>query len=262
MSNTYTIIDKDDNEYLLNNPTNTFNNIFNNSLARSQDIIDLSFDTIEKTSLPGSIQTSLKKLSSKELTLSSEFAIPEQSQYVSWVNELIYNLQKAQYLKIDSKKTKVVFSKLVASYSAGSQHLSGSIDIDFFLLDGFWEDIIIETIPPLVVNSTGLQVINNTGLLSTPPIFTLEATSLVNSVKIQVPGKQIIITDNNFGTVGFEIMIIDMNQGKVTISNFDRTKNIVPGTSYFPLSVGENQVTYTVNGTVTIDVTYTNRYYI
>ena len=82
MANEYSLIDKDDNVFLINNPAITENNIFNSSLTKQQDNIKFAFETIEKTALPGSILTRQKKLASGNLRLTATLAYTDQQVFL------------------------------------------------------------------------------------------------------------------------------------------------------------------------------------
>lgn len=251
---TYKLIDIDGNEHDVTLP----------DFRRKEDDLKIDTEIIERSSKAGAVQVGEQRDQSKELTFEYDWHDDDNDDFTEAMNELIYWLRKTVIIRnIDlNRETDVVLSGHNFSYSEGGFLRCSKNELTFKQLTPYWRDVNYITITE---DSGGSPVIvNNTGWIETPPIFTI--TALTNTTKFSIKDveskKGIVIYDQDFSLNGLMTYIIDCKTGTAELETLKRNNRIRKGTGFFNLIPGVNTLEISSNGSISVEIKYKRRFYL
>ena len=260
----YVLIDETGNQFELSG--STIEQPAKSSLTYLEDNFSFDAKIKEKSFLDGAVKLGNVRLKSKYITLKFTRVFNNTDDYKTAQNLLLYNLRKAKYLldKTNSRQIEIQVQDFKASYNEGAHKLMSDNTIRLKVLTPYWKD----TVKTIVIQSLSISIndvnLNNLGSLEVYPIITLTAAVAVTSIEMYIDATKygIQIDDILFGTVGYEIMIIDCEQGTILIGALDRSKYILAGSGYFPIPVGASILKIIPTAALDLKVEYYNRDYI
>jgi hypothetical protein len=205
------------------------------------------------------------RLESRELEFILDFAFTTDAEYDDYINGLLLVLSNIKLLQdiTNSKETQVTLEKLKVSPEDGAVKRTGTISISFIMLDSFWRDSVATEISATLPAGVNEIALSNTGFMEAYPYMELLFDSSAPQIDIYIDetkeGLQLI--DATLGTSTLERLIIDCENGTLTIAGFDRTQNISDRTGYFPIPVGASTLVIDTPALVLLTLTYKKRYY-
>lgn len=165
----------------------------------------------------------------------------------------------------NDRQIEIVIEDADITYDPGSLKKSSDDNFNLLALNPYWEDVDSDSISDTAIADTiKSQSVFNEGYLKAYPIITLVATIATPDVLITLDsdGSGIQIQDSAFGTAGNLTMIIDCETGVVSINDLNRNVNIVEGTGFFGIPVGEDNIDILSDETITYTIEWRKRYFI
>ncbi len=260
----YALRDVDDNEFVLNDssidqPARDSFTFLNDSFANDNRVVPNS-------ALPGSTKLGRTRLMSKELSFNFTRAHDDDSDFRDAENEFINFLQKAVAI-VD--KTNLLIAPIAVpgyniDYGTGMhKHVSDNV-FTVVLLDPFWKAITPDNVAQGIVAGVNNIALSNLGKLPSPPVITLEASVAITQIQIYIDETKdgIQIDDALFGTVSFNTLVIDCENGQLLLEGIDRTQSILPSSGYFEIPVGASTLKVVSTGIMTIDMDFNQRVFV
>lgn len=249
---------------LLYNLMENFNSV---GIVRGLTTVDL--DVIEKTYNHGGVFIGERRIMSQDLTIRIDINEQTDDEYRDNYNNICYYASACEYIECTSNniRTKVELKSITETPDnpTGSMLRGGIIDLIFRQLTPFWEDLTAQTDTKTGTSLT--FVINNSGFIDCPPVFTITASALCILIKIYIssPVRGIEIQDVNFGeSATLDEYVIDCENGTVVLGDgeYNREDRIRGGSGFFDFPVG----TFTLNAEFSVscqcDISWRRRYYI
>lgn len=260
----YLLIDIDDNEYELNGEL--VPSVIGNSLSYSSDEVSFVQEVIEKSFLPGSAIVGTSRVEARSLEFIATFTFTSDEEYDTYFNSLLYEVGKTIKIKDvkGDKETKIAVSAINIEFDNGCLKRSGTYILNLLQLDGYWEDSTPTIATTTVGVGLGSLAISNTGFLPTYCKISIEVYDKCDELDLYLDenkeGLQLI--DESFGTATLDQLEIDNEQGTLTITDFDRSQNITPGSGYFAFPVGDSTLIIETLAALEITVSYKMRYFV
>lgn len=252
---------------LIDEDDNTFN-LDSDIFLRNDDNFKMSLDPEERSFEDGAIFEGKKRMESKEMVFSFTKSFDNDSDYRDYFNELIYEFRKAFKIRdiILNIEAIIDFSEFNISFETGSFLRCSDNEITVLLKNIFWTDVDYTeiNISGASPSTSGSQAISNTGWSPLKPIITLTANTGASIIFFVVDetNQGIKINDLQFGVVGLTEYIINCEEGYITLGGIRRNENIQANSGPFEIPVGNNTLTYDINGDVDIKIEYKKRYYL
>jgi phage-related protein len=229
------------------------------------DTASIEVDFVEKSFQSGADFPGVQRDQSKSISFRYDINYPDEQTFRDRINLLRFWFRKARTLQdlINNIETDVVLTDYSIQYDEGGFNLGAVGNVSFRFLNPFWEDINY-TVESDSASNSGLILVNNTGYIETPPIFTVTALSAVTkfSFRIRETAEGILIRDLQFSNTGLNTYIIDCKEGVAEINGILRNDQIKSGTGFFNLRVGQNTIDISAKGSIMVEMKYKKRYYI
>lgn len=235
------------------------------SLTIQNEDFNVDSKVEENSFLAGSIKIGDSRLEAGALSFVLDFTYSTDSAFNLAKNTFLYELAKAVYLidVTNDKRISVTFSNASFNYDSGSLKRSGKLSFVLTTLTPYWEDNTEqEQLVTTVATVEKELVINNTGFLNLFPTFEILASALCDSVEFIAGVESIKIEDTTFGSINNETMIVNNDEGFVSVNNVDRTKSITGGLGFISIPVGISELQITTEVACDIKVQYRKRYYV
>lgn len=251
----YVIIDKDDNEFEINDDTWT----------RPNDAFDIEVDIIEKSFRAGADFPGQKRTMSRELEFTYDHNKGNDDDFRSRINELMLEFSKAVKIRDDilNLETDVIFKGKNIQYSTGGLYRGASIIATFVQPIPYWEDLSFTEV--LITNTAQSNFsMTNSGFVESPPLITITATQTFSEFSLRVTEtlQGVVIVEPQFGLVGLDQYIIDCKDGTFELNGLDRKASVQQGTGPFLLPVGDSTVEWKANGRADVSIKFKKRFYI
>jgi hypothetical protein len=221
---------------------------------------------VENSAIPGAIKLGITRVESREIILRFVRAHPADSDFRTAENNLIENLLLAYYLKDITNNLRVPIAILDynLAYDPGGYQESSENEVSIRFLDPFWETITATNKSQALTTDLNTVSITNSGKLPVPPVITFTASVAVTSLDIYIDSTKegIQISDSLFGTSIYTTLIINCIEGTIDLVGFDRTKSIVPGTGYFEIPTGVQDLMVLVSAACNISMDWRHRWHI
>jgi hypothetical protein len=234
------------------------------SFKRLNDDLEVEVDLVERSNNAGAEAPGLQRDASGEIVFQYDCNGTE-SAWRGYVNRIVQKARNAKYLRdyVNGYQTEVQMSNHNVAWDSGGYNQGAVNSLSFRQLVPYWEDINYTTVTDsaLTAESFSLSVL---GYVETPPLITLVAADAVTKIliKIEENGRGIYIDENQFGTLGLTVMIIDCADGTVELSGINRNQTVRPGTGWFNLQPGVNTMTIETDNTVATTIQWRERYYL
>jgi hypothetical protein len=250
----YKLIDSLGAEYIINDPTF--------KLLEEENPVEVDF--VERSFRAGDDVPGIQRDQAKDLNFQYDTNDTE-GNFRNYVNEFIKQCRKALYIRDTylNIEAEIRMTSHTNAYDEGGFHQGAVNTITFRMLKPYWQDIEYTTITD-TGTTADTYIINNTGYIETPAIFTLVALEAVTKYSIvrREDNFGIVVKDLQFGTEGLTTYIIDNADGTIELNGINRNETIVDGTGFFLLQPGVNTIDITTNGVVTVEIQYKRRYYV
>lgn len=239
--------------------------IDDNTFKLLEDVGSIESEIIERSFTSGAIFPGIQRDESKELTFSFQLNRGDENDFRDYFNEFIHYARNARFLRdtTNSIQTEILLVEKAASFEDGGWNKGAGITVSFSQLTPYWQDIAyIET---TALAQTNYQaVISNAGWVSTPPIITLTANTIINEfyVKRVEGNKGIFIKDLQFGNLGLTEYVLDFGAGTAKLGGIDRANLIRKSTGWFDLLVGNNTIQIVTSASCDILIQLKRRFYI
>lgn len=220
-----------------------------------------------KSGQAGSVALGESRVKEREITIFFVRAYQDYQDFRTKANELLAFLRDVIYVVDETNNRKISVASIAYDipYETGSyQHVSDD-SITFVALNPFWEDTTIKTVTQSLIggdiNDVPLMV---SGALEVQPTITLTATLATATLQMYISETKqgLEWNDSIYGTSGFEEVVIDNQQGTLTIGTLDRTQNIATGTGFFEIPVGTSTLKVIPAENVDISISWFERYYV
>lgn len=260
----YKLIDADGNGYELNGisvPAPT-----KGSMSPGGDEFSFDQDLIERTFLPGALKVGKGRLESRSYEFKAEFAFQTDSEYNTYINNLVFWLNKTDVLQdvTNERRADVVITEMDVSHEEGTFKRSGTISIEFALISGYWEsDSETSQVVALSSGVNNVALTNNGFLEAFPELsFTFSDVTIDQlDIYIDETKQGLQLKDPTLGSVGFNDLVIDCRVGTLQVEDFDRSQYITEGTGYFSIPVGNNTLVVETPDIGDLTIKYRERYY-
>ncbi len=260
----YALRDIDDNEYVLNDAS--IDQPARGSFTYTAEDFQNDNRIVPNSAIAGSVKLGKTRLMSREITLRFTRAHSATSDFRTAENVFMEFLQRAVLLvdKTNSISIKIAVIGNSLPYDVGSHKLSSSNEITLMALEPFWKALTPDNETDSLLTGTNTIALTNSGYLETPPIITLTAVVAVTQFQIYIDATKngIQIDDTLFGTISYNEMVIDCEQGTVKLEGVDRTQSILPVSGYFTIPVGSSDLKIVTTSDMDIDMDFYKRYYI
>jgi hypothetical protein len=261
----YKLIDIDDNDYDLNDGV-LIPSTVRGSLSNSKDSYNFEQQILKRSFLPGSEVVGTVRIEAKKMSYTASFHTQDDADHDAYLNELLFWLKKAVIIKdvTNDKQAQVAILKLGIEYDKGSVKRSGEINITLQLLDGFWTSSTPVTVTQSVGAGTTSIALVNDGWLEAYPQITVAVPSYCNLLDLYIDETKegLQLEDSTFGQITLREVAIDCQEGTLSITTFDRSQNIVDGTGYFPIPIGNSTFVIVTPVAADIVIAFNERHYI
>jgi len=261
----YQLKDKDGNTFSLNGDLVT--TPLKDSWTPQDDNFSYDNKIIDRSFLPGSSLIGEKRLMSRPLTMFMNLTFPESADFRDSMNEILFWLNKTVSI-IDVKNAaeiEVTIDTIDITYDTGSNKLSSDNSFNFTALTPYWKALeVVEETATAAADIIEEIAVTNNGFLKAFPVITLTAAIATDNVQIYITADNtgIQIQDSAFGTSGNLEMVIDCEQGLVSIGDTDRNVSIVPGTGFFEIPVGSDIINVLSSETIDVKIEWKERSFI
>jgi len=232
------------------------------SPARSWEKIDLANNSAYIRG-DGSFITSeisfMKKFTQNASTTATTAWNSFRAAIMRWLSVSRY---KTLYFYIVSGDGDTLRARVVPSKSSGesyrSLNISSEITMTFIMVDGFFEKVTATTTTKTLISSTlETQVVNNLGVISTPPIFTLTLTATCDLFQVQLGEDYGFRLEFSTWSSG-NVISYNCRNGVLTVNGNIETGLLTAG-SVFNLEPGNNTLyIYAAQGS--LDISINERY--
>ena len=260
----YALIDIDDNEFPLND--DTVSNPVRGSFTYASDPFSNDNRVVPNSALPGSTKLGKTRLLAKELSFTFTRTHEDDQDFRDAENAFITFPQKTVAIvdKTNGMSAPVAIPGYTVDYGPGSHKLLSDNGLTVQMLSPFWKDLVADNVAQSIgVGATSI-LLSNTGNLVTPPIITLTANAAITQIQIYIDETKdgIQLDDALFGTIAFNEMIIDCEQGRVLLEGVDRTESILPASGYFDIPVGDSTLKIVTTAIMDLSMDFNKRYYV
>ncbi len=239
--------------------------VLNESFKLLEESNPVEADLVERSFEAGSELPGIQRDESKEFVFQYDENHPTETEFRDQMNEYLYYARNAVKIidTVINREIPVVFIDNTISYDAGGFKNGAICQTTFQALLPYWRDVDYQIESDSGV-SADTQIITNNGWVDAAPVFTITALEQITKFSIRnlTTGLGILIQDLQFGILGLNTYIIDMEEGTVELNGFSRESRIKGGTGFFKLPVGSSILEFTLNGQATIETKFKRRYYI
>lgn len=262
----YQLKDGDGNLFPLNGATVTRE--FKDTWTQGDD--EYSFDNkiLERSNLPGSVLVGNPRIEGRGISLSVKAASSDSQVFRGEVNQLLEFVARTRYLVdvTNDMQIAVIVSDASVSYESGSLKLMATNQLEFVALNPYWESLTPDEVTGTALADTIKQVaIDNQGYLTSPPVITLVAVGVINSIQFTIVSNNIgiQIDDVLFGTTGNLTMAVNCETGEVSVGAINRNASIVESTGFFDLPIGADTLNIlAADEDVGYTITFKKRYFV
>lgn len=226
---------------------------------------EIDLDNIQKSFLAGSVVKGEKRIASNDLILEFDINAKDDDTFRPILNELLFAARNAVFL-LDTEndiRTKITLSAIEIPWDAGSRLRGTSGALTFIQETPYWEDI-----PQIELNESGSSistVIDNTGFLETPAVFTLVTTVATAGFEIFITetAAGVEIQDLSFG-VDPELLtyILNNETGESLLGGINRNDRIRGGSGFFQFPVGVFTLNIESDQSLDVNIKYRRRFWV
>lgn len=215
--------------------------------------------------LAGKIKIGDNRLESRILPLQFDYAFVDDSTFNTNMNTMILHLNKVLYLidVTNSKRMLVNIVNFLIPKDNGSFKRLGAVSFNLDCLNPYWEDNTeLELTTTTVADTLKDIAFNNNGYIELYPKFEIISSDICAYVEFILGVESIRIEDSIFGSVNYESMLIDNEEGFVSIGVTDRTQSVISGLGFISIPVGSNTLQVVTDVICAITIKYRRRYYV
>jgi hypothetical protein len=240
--------------------------------SSSQEAYDLDFgnyniDTkiVKNTLNDGSVEVGNRVIPAPPVQLKGQFTATSDSNFDSKMNPLLEAAINTEYIYDDviNRRLRVVPKGVNVKSGPNQRKRKGTWSLKFVACDAAWEDFNATLVPLSLAAATAETIVLSNGTKQSFAVITFSAglacddIQIVNAANNQVA----FIEDPTFGTTADDL-VMDNLEGTLLLGDADRKEYFSPGTSFFRLEPGDNNVQFQTNVASEVEISYRKRYFL